>query len=61
MEVIITKSKRKFGWEIIDRGYCSYGHSHELPILELRSFFNSEATARSDALRMLELVTAGKI
>jgi len=47
--------------EIKDTGYCNVGHTHELPILELRCFFNSEVDAKSDAVRMLSLIKEGKI
>ena len=61
MEIVITKARRKFGWEIKDLGYCNFGHTHEMLILELRCFFNSELDAKSDAVRMLNLIKEGKI
>ena len=61
MEIVITKAKRKFGWEIRDIGWCSFGHSHEMLISELRCFFHSELEAKFDAVRMLNLIKEGKI
>jgi len=61
MEIVITKARRRFGWEIKDLGYCNFGHFHELPILELNCFFNSRDEAKSDAIRMLSLIKEGKI